>query len=88
MEEPEKMTVTPEGTRRETRPVDFINASRLLSDEEREVRDAVREFVNREVIPVAADHWDRGEFPFDLLEGLGRLGLMGGSFSEEYGCAG
>jgi len=68
--------------------VDLINASRLLSDDERRVRDRVREFVDREVIPTAADYWDRAEFPFELLTGLGELGLMGGTFSEEYGCAG
>ena len=88
MEEPEKMTITPEGTLREKLPVDFINASRLLSDVEKEVRARVREFVDRQVIPTSADHWDRGEFPFDLLPGLGELGLMGGTFSEAYGCAG
>jgi glutaryl-CoA dehydrogenase len=60
----------------------------LLSDEEKQVRDTVREFVDREVIPVAADHWDRGEFPFELLPGLGELGVMGGVYSGEYGCAG
>jgi glutaryl-CoA dehydrogenase len=82
------MTVTSEGVHRERRPVDLINASRLLSDEEKGVRDLVREFVDREVIPTAADHWDRAEFPFDLLPGLGELGLIGGTLSEEYGCAG
>lgn len=60
----------------------------MLSDEEKQVRDTVREFVDREVIPVAADHWDRGEFPFELLPGLGELGVMGGVYSGEYGCAG
>ena len=82
------MTITPDATRRETQPSDFIGADRLLSDEEREVRARVREFVDREVIPTAADYWDRAEFPFELLPGLGELGLMGGTFSEEYGCAG
>ena len=82
------MSVTPEGTRRGTASVDFINVERLLSPEEIQVRDAVREFVDREVIPTAADYWDRAEFPFDLLPGLGSLGLMGGTFSPEYGCAG
>ena len=82
------MTITPDATRRETRPSDFINADRLLSEEEREVRARVREFVDREVIPTAADYWDRAEFPFELLPGLGELGIMGGTFSEEYGCAG
>src|SRR5215210_5093912 len=82
------MTITPEGTQRESRPVDFIDAGRLLSDEERQVRDRVREFVDREVIPTAADYWDRAEFPFELLGGLGQLGLAGGTLPEEYGCAG
>lgn len=81
------MTITPDATRRETQPSDFINADRLLSEEEREVRDKVREFVDREVVPVAADYWDRAEFPFELLPGLGELGIMGGTFSEGYGCA-
>jgi len=82
------MTITPEGTLQGTRPVDLINAAGLLSDEEKRVRDLVREFVDREVIPVAADYWDRAEFPFALLPGLGELGLMGGVLPEEYGCAG
>ena len=82
------MTVTPEGTRRETRPVDFVNVECLLSDEESGVRDRVRSFVDERVIPVAADHWDRAQFPFDLLPGLGELGIMGGTIGKEYGCAG
>jgi glutaryl-CoA dehydrogenase len=82
------MTITPESTRQGTQPVDFINVGSLLSDEEKVIRDRVRSFVDREVIPTAAEYWDRAEFPFDLLPGLGELGIMGGSFSTEYGCAG
>ena len=82
------MTITPEATRQGTQPVDFINAGSLLSDGEKEVRDRVRAFVDREVIPAAAGYWDRAEFPFDLLPGLAETGIMGGSFPMEYGCAG
>ncbi len=82
------MTITSEQTQREKRPVDLINAGSLLSDEEKRVRDRVREFVDREVIPVAADYWDRAQFPFGLLPGLGELGLVGGTLPGEYGCAG
>lgn len=82
------MAITPDAARRETQRADFINADRLLSEEEKEVRDRVRSFVEREVIPPAAGYWDRAEFPFELLPGLGELGIMGGTFSEEYGCAG
>src|ERR687898_94654 len=82
------MAVTSGRTHRERRPVDLIDVGGLLSDEEKRVRDRVREFVDREVIPVAADYWDRAEFPFELLPGLGELGLVGGVLPEEYGCAG
>ena len=82
------MTITPERIRQGTQPADFINASRLLSEEEKRVRDEARGFVDREVIPTAAGYWDRAEFPFDLLPGLGELGVMGGTYGPEYGCAG
>jgi glutaryl-CoA dehydrogenase len=86
--EADSMTITPESTRRGTQPVDFVDVGSLLSEEEKEIRDRVRSFVDREVIPTAADYWDRAEFPSDLLPGLGSLGIMGGSFSPEYGCSG
>ena len=82
------MSITSERTQQEKRPVDLINTGSLLSDEEKRVRDRVREFVDREVIPVAADYWDRAQFPFGLLPGLGELGLVGGTLPGEYGCAG
>jgi glutaryl-CoA dehydrogenase len=82
------MSITLERTHWEKRPVDLINAGSLLSDEEKRVRDHVREFVDSEVIPTAADYWDRAQFPFGLLPSLGELGLVGGTLPEEYGCAG
>ncbi|MEJ7841678.1 MAG: acyl-CoA dehydrogenase family protein [Rubrobacter sp.] len=82
------MTVTPDRVKREIRQNDFIQADRLLSEQEKEIRAGVREFVDREVIPPAAEYWDRGEFLFEVLPGLGELGIMGGTFSPEYGCAG
>ena len=82
------MANVPRQIRNATQPTDFIKADRLLSEEEKGVRARVREFVDREVIPTAADHWHRAEFPFELLPSLGELGIAGGSFGEEYGCAG
>ena len=82
------MTMTPGRVRSGVRPAGFIRADRLISDGEREIREKVRAFVDEHVIPKAAESWDRAEFPFHLLPGLGELGVMGGSFSPEYGCAG
>ncbi|HEU4494109.1 MAG TPA: acyl-CoA dehydrogenase family protein [Rubrobacteraceae bacterium] len=88
MEEHREMSITPEGARRGRRLVDFVNVEGLLSEEEKEVRDRVRAFVDERVVPVAAGYWDRAEFPFELLGGLGELGIMGGTIGEEYGCSG
>ncbi len=82
------MTVTPDGVKSASRPADFIRSDRLLFEEEKEIRARVRGFVDEYVIPSAADHWDRAEFPFALLPGLGELGIMGGTYAPEYGCAG
>lgn len=79
------MTISSEMVRREIEPVDFIGVGRLLSDEEKTIRDRVREWVDRAVVPIAADYWDRAEFPFELLPGLGELGIVGGTLGSEYG---
>jgi glutaryl-CoA dehydrogenase len=81
------MSITPEAILQATEPVDFININPLLSEEERAIRDRVRAFVDQRVIPVAAEYWDKAQFPFELVPGLGELGIMGGAF-KGYGCAG
>jgi butyryl-CoA dehydrogenase len=59
-----------------------------LSDEHRAVVAAVREFVEREVIPVADELEHRDEFPTRIVEGMKELGLFGLTVPEEYGGAG
>lgn len=59
-------------------PTDYYLVDELLTPEEREVRDRVRSFVDREVIPHAAKYWDRAEFPFEIIPKLRDLGLTGG----------
>jgi len=67
--------------------LDFYLLDELLTGEEREVRDRVREFCDREVIPIINPYWERGEFPFDLIPKLAELGLAGGPI-KGYGCPG
>ena len=43
---------------------DLFGLDDLLTEEEREVRERVRVFSDAEVIPIMADCWERGEFPF------------------------
>jgi glutaryl-CoA dehydrogenase len=65
--------------------VDYFQIEALLTDEERQVRDRVRKFVDEEGMPVIADHFDRGTFPMHLISRMGDLGLFG-LHAEGYGC--
>ena len=59
-----------------------------LSDEQRLLRDTVRDFARAEVAPVA-EHLDREkEFPIEIVRRMGGLGLMGIPFPEEFGGGG
>jgi len=58
------------------------------TQEQRQIRDMVAEFVDEEVIPRAAGIDEADEFPADLVAEMGELGLMGMPIPEEYGGAG
>jgi len=68
-------------------PSELLGIDRLLSEEERAVRDLVRGWVRDRVLPGIADWYDAGEFPVDLAKELGDMGLLG-MHLEGYGCAG
>jgi alkylation response protein AidB-like acyl-CoA dehydrogenase len=59
-----------------------------LSAEQKQIRDMVAEFVDEEIVPRAAEIDETDEFPADLVEEMGQLGLMGMPFPEEYDGAG
>ncbi len=60
----------------------------MLSEEQRLIRDSVRDFVQEQIAPYAAD-WDRdGHFPREQLAQLAELGLFGMFIPEEWGGAG
>ncbi len=67
---------------------DFMVMDNLLSEEERNVRDTVRDFVQDNVVPGIAEHYEAGTFPKDLIPRFGELGILGANLPEEYGCAG
>jgi short/branched chain acyl-CoA dehydrogenase len=56
-----------------------------LSDEQRALRETIREFAESEIAPHAAE-WDQThQFPTETVRKLGELGAMGVAFPEEYG---
>jgi alkylation response protein AidB-like acyl-CoA dehydrogenase len=59
-----------------------------LTPEQKQIRDMAADFVDQEIVPRAAEIDETDEFPWDIVEQLGDLGLMGMPFPEEYGGAG
>jgi glutaryl-CoA dehydrogenase len=69
------------------RGVDYMEIDGLFSDQEKLVRQTVREFVEKEVIP-HIEGWNReGKFPMHLVPLMAELGFFGANM-EGYGCAG
>ena len=56
-----------------------------LDDEHEALRKTVEDFARHEVAPVIADFYERCEFPYDIVAGMGRMGLFGLPFPESYG---
>ena len=67
--------------------VDFYNLDGLMSDEEKAVREAVRGWVDDNVIPIIEQHCRAGTFPRPLVRQMGEMGLLGVNL-HGYGCAG
>jgi glutaryl-CoA dehydrogenase len=66
---------------------DYYPLDQTLSDDERELRDRLRQFGDREVLPIVNDYWERAEFPFELVPKLAELGIAGTTI-QGYGCPG
>ena len=72
---------------RAARAADYYLLDEQLTDEERAIRDRVRAFGEQEVLPIINDHWERAEFPFELVPKVAALGVAGTTI-EGYGCPG
>ncbi len=68
-------------------PRDFLHLDALLNDEEKLLRDTVRQFVADRILPDVADWFEAGTLPKELAKEMGALGLLG-MHLEGYGCAG
>ena len=69
-------------------PSDFLDISSLLTDEEKLLRDTVRDYVEKEITPHVGDWWEKGAVPLtQLAREFGDIGLLG-MHLEGYGCAG
>jgi glutaryl-CoA dehydrogenase len=69
------------------RGVDYYGIEDLLTEEERMIRDTVRDWVEAEFLPIITEHHRAGTFPVHLIPRLGELGVFGATL-KEYGCLG
>jgi alkylation response protein AidB-like acyl-CoA dehydrogenase len=56
-----------------------------LNDEYEALRESVREFATEAVAPVIGDFYERHAFPYELVRQMGKMGLFGLPFPEQYG---
>ncbi len=68
-------------------PRDFLAFDALLDDEERAIRDTVRDFVRKRILPDIGDWFEQAILPKELAQEFGRLGLFG-MHLEGYGLPG
>ena len=66
--------------------LDFYDVDSLLTEEERMVRDMVRDFVDEDVIPKIEYACRDGVFPDEWRVALGEMGVLGAPL-EGYGCS-
>lgn len=69
------------------RGVDYYGIDDLLTEEQRMMRDAVRDWVEAKFLPVVSQHHRDGTFPMELAKDLGEMGVFGATLTG-YGCAG
>jgi len=67
---------------------DYYQVDALLSEDHLLARDAVRDWVKREVSPIIEDYTERAECPMHLYKGLAEIGAYGPSLPAKYGGGG
>ena len=67
---------------------DYFRLDDLLTEEHIQVREAVRNYVKREISPIIEDYAQRAEFPQQIVKQLGEMGCFGPTVPETYGGGG
>jgi glutaryl-CoA dehydrogenase len=67
---------------------DYYQLDDLLTEEQKHIREAVRQYVKKEISPIIEDYAQRAEFPQHIVKQLGDLGCFGPTIPAEYGGGG
>ena len=68
--------------------VDFYEIDTLLSEEEIQIRDHVRDWVEERFLPLIEKAYEDARFPAEIIPEVAEMGLLGATLPEKYGCAG
>ncbi|HTK31522.1 MAG TPA: acyl-CoA dehydrogenase family protein [Candidatus Saccharimonadaceae bacterium] len=68
--------------------VDFYDVDSLLTEEERQIRDHVRDWVEERYLPLVEHAYEDAKFPSEVIPEVAEMGLLGATLPEKYGCAG
>ena len=69
-------------------PPDYFNIDELLTDEQKIIRNSVRDWVSRSVVPIIDEAAQKHKFPLHLIREMGEIGVFGPFIPEKYGGAG
>jgi glutaryl-CoA dehydrogenase len=67
---------------------DYYLLDELLTDEQKLIRESVRNYVKKDISPIIEDYAQRAEFPQHIVPQLGALGCFGPTIPETYGGGG
>ncbi|MEO7445979.1 MAG: acyl-CoA dehydrogenase family protein, partial [Ferruginibacter sp.] len=67
---------------------DYFNVDELLTEEQKLIRESVRNYVKKEISPIIEDYAQRAEFPEQIVKQMGELGCFGPTVPEQYGGGG
>ena len=67
---------------------DYFKVDDLLTDEQKLIRQSVRDYVKKEISPIIEDYAQRAEFPEQIVKQLGDLGCFGPTVPQKYGGGG
>jgi glutaryl-CoA dehydrogenase len=67
---------------------DYFQLDELLTDEQKLIRESVRNYVKKEISPIIEDYAQKAEFPKQIVKQLGELGCFGPTIPVEYGGGG
>jgi len=68
--------------------VDFYDVDSLLTEDERQIRDHVRDWVEDRYLPLVEKAYEEAYFPAQVIPELAGMGLLGATLPEKYGAAG